>query len=42
MRVYGHLQVEHSLAMSKRVSFNQASDAVPTSKASQAEAKAIK
>jgi len=41
MRVYGHLQVEHSLAMSRRVSFKQASDAVPTSNSSAAEAKAI-
>ena len=38
MRVYGHLQVEHSLAMSKRVGFNQSSDAVPTPNPSAAEA----
>jgi integrase len=31
MRVYGHLQVEHSLAMSRRVSFNQLPEAVQTS-----------
>ena len=29
MRVYGHLQVEHSLAMIKRVSFKQAAKEVP-------------
>ena len=29
MRVYGHLQVEHSLAMIKRVSFEQAAKKVP-------------
>jgi integrase len=28
MRVYGHLQVEHSLAMSKRVNFNQTANPV--------------
>jgi integrase len=42
MRVYGHLQVEHSLAMSKRVSFKQASDAFPASDASAVGASAIK
>ena len=29
MRVYGHLQVEHSLAMIKRVSFEQTAKEVP-------------
>jgi integrase len=32
MRVYGHLQVEHSLPMIKRVNFNQATEAVPAAK----------
>jgi hypothetical protein len=29
MRVYGHLQVEHSLAMGKRVSFDAPSNVIP-------------
>jgi integrase len=32
MRVYGHLQVEHSLAMSKRVNFDQTANIVPPPK----------
>ena len=40
MRVYGHLQVEHSLAMSKRVNFKQATTQVsqPQPKAEDAKA----
>ena len=38
MRVYGHLQVEHSLAMSKRVNFDQTTNAVPQPKPAAAEA----
>ncbi len=39
MRVYGHLQIEHSVAMSKRVTFSQSSDAVPPPNPVPAEAK---
>jgi hypothetical protein len=38
MRVYGHLQVEHSLAMSKRVNFDQTANPVLQPKPSEEEA----
>jgi hypothetical protein len=38
MRVYGHLQVEHSLAMIKRVNFEQAATQVPQPKPAEAKA----
>jgi hypothetical protein len=38
MRVYGHLQVEHSLAMIKRVNFEQTSTQVPQPKPAETEA----
>ena len=38
MRVYGHLQVEHSLAMSKRVNFDQATNIIPLPKPTETEA----
>jgi integrase len=38
MRVYGHLQVEHSLAMSKRVNFEQATAQIQQPKTEEAKA----
>ena len=39
MRVYGHLQVEHSLAMSRRVSFAESSGPAPNAKCNVAKTK---
>lgn len=38
MRVYGHLQVEHSLSMIKKVSFDKADNIIPLPKSENAEA----